>query len=132
MVSFHYPSKPTNPQTPQIPTNKDPHTKQFPLTQAALPNATQQPNSKDWAPLFHTQGPSKVMKLYPKLQQENNVVVELDESNLNDKTWSYCLIGFFWMGRCHYPYLALQLGKYGRTMAKSTLSRFEFVFFFEF
>lgn len=106
-VGFHYPTASTNPQIPLQPTDDAPHTKPTPQTQDAPHKTSQQNNPKDWASLFRTQGPSKSMKLchYPELQQGNNAVVELEESDLNDKTWNSCLVGYFLDGKMPFPLL---------------------------
>lgn len=94
-VSFQYPPNPN----PKISPDKEPQNKAAPLTQQAVPNPTQQ--SRDWASLFHTQSPSKVMKLchYPELEQGDDAVVEIEETDLNDKAWGCCLIGYFLDGK---------------------------------
>lgn len=54
-VGFHYPSTPTTSLNSPKLIDNEPQINPVPLTQNALPKATQQSNAKDWASLFRTQ-----------------------------------------------------------------------------
>lgn len=135
-VNFHLPVNAKS--TPDLPSttssDKDLHLTSNPQTQASLPKSNQQPNPRDWASLFRTQGPSRVMKLshYPELQQEGSAVVELVESDLNDKTWNFCLIGYFLDGKMPFPLLSATARKIWKDYGKINIKQIGACYFFEF
>lgn len=74
------------------------------------------------------------MKLchYPDLQQETSVVVELEESDLNDKTWNCCLIGYFLYGKMPFPLLSSPARKIWKDHGKISIKQIRACYFFEF
>lgn len=131
-VSFHFPSATSDPTThPQSTDNPDPKIQN---TSLQKPNNTQQAKPKDWASLFQTQGPSKVMNLchYPELQQGDEPVVKMDETDLYEGIWSNCLVGYFLDGKMPFPLLSATARSIWKDHGRISIKQIGACYFFEF
>lgn len=131
-VDFHYPANTTIPLS-QSSVDEDPQINPNPHPQNTIPNNSHQPNPKDRASLFRTQGPSKAMKLchFPDLQQDGSATIELEEAELNDKSWSHCLVGYFLDGKMPFPLLSSTARKIWKDHGKINIKQVGACFFFE-
>lgn len=74
------------------------------------------------------------MKLshFPELQQEECAVVEIEEADVNEKTWSHCLVGHFLDGKMPFPLLSSTARKIWKDHGRINIKQIGACYFFEF